>query len=723
MLNLDSPKSDINVKHKIYNINISNIFQSKNNNKIRQITSSFSALNDDDYNYFIETTQNIPLPSEPPNPPRHINTNHTPTSTSQLEKKIDELEKYKYICETYIKKLSPFQTLPITEEMISDNYEIKKDPINAAEQQNYLDLIKKTVENELIKNGMLNLNINSENVIDLTKIRLESEEYKKQLVLAQSMITSLKNDLVELTKENEELKKDKGKYINNNESININNQIFDINKKLVNYKNNYEIISKDFEKLLKEKENIKKENSILKKEANQLKIKINDLQNKKEEVKRDSNKEINNYNKIKEERDKVIIENKNQKEEIQKLIKEKNSKINENEENKKKLMELQKKYEKLEEQLKEKNDEKLNEKENYNYYIDDTDDEIFFGKKKENNSFKNNTKENKNNYILCQIDDEVTDEKNIKNEEFEKQVSEKFKYFDEYIVNNKNNIKAVLNNLFNLLIHFKEKMNVLSKNNPNFGKEFSFEFFYDINKIINRINDINNMPNYDIELDDTSFFETINIFLDLLGQQFIIIFNQKYNYKSYSFNPLKKEENKNDTSNQIQNNKNYFSDLKMENYSIIKENSKLKNDIINLNNKLNEMSLKYNCGKKTILINNEGKKMVLNTINKFIRSAIDNDLAKSMYDLLNIIEQINNIQVNKCLVEEKLNIIENNENKDEIENELGIYILNEKKKLKNLINDYNNKIIEKYEILNKLNEEYDKKENIFLNYVERLKKK
>ena len=197
----------------------------------------------------------MPFPSKPPNPPRHnIKTSPIHFSDefnnnnyiSQLEqkisiqsKKISELEKYKYLCEQFIKKINPYQSLPITEEMLSNSYEIVKDPINAAEQQNYTDLLKKTIENELIKNGLLNHNINAEGVIDLAKIRLESEEYKKQLVLAQSMIDSLKTDLVELTKENEEFKMNKDKFmnINNNESINMNNQIFDINKKLINYKN------------------------------------------------------------------------------------------------------------------------------------------------------------------------------------------------------------------------------------------------------------------------------------------------------------------------------------------------------------------------------------------------------------------------------------------------------------------------------------------------------
>ena len=159
-------------------------------------------------------------------------------------KKISDLEKYNYKCEQFIKKINPYQILPITDEMLSDDYEIIKDPINAAEQQNYADLLKKTIENELIKKGLLNHNVNAEEVIDLAKMKLESKEYKKQLVLAHSMINSLKSDLIELTKENEEFKmsKDKMININNNESINMNNnQIFDINQKLIKKNNIYNI--------------------------------------------------------------------------------------------------------------------------------------------------------------------------------------------------------------------------------------------------------------------------------------------------------------------------------------------------------------------------------------------------------------------------------------------------------------------------------------------------
>ena len=891
---------------------------------MRRLTSSISAINeDDDYNYFIETTQNMPFPSKPPKLNKKIflatdisndysNTNTNPNYIAQLEKKVSiqskkicELQNYKSICEEFIKKLNPYQTFPITEEMLSKEYEIVKDPINAAEQQNYTDLLKKTIENELIKNGLLNNNINAEGVIDLAKIRLESEEYKKQLVLAQSMINSLKNDLVELTKENKEYKMNEEKNINlkNNESINMNNQIFDINNKLMSYKNNYEKISKDFEKLLDEKKNIKNENSILKNEINEYKSKIEDLEKEINEIK---NNNINNgnvdkseskknkykdymkqYDEVIEEitkkdskstsptkdnRDKLnsnnehyiktlnenkrlTIENQKLKEDIKKVINEKNEIGKQNENNKNKIIQLSKKLEKEKEEhqkevnkLKEKYIEKENENENYNYYIDDTEDDNFFDNKKDSKNENENEKENyvlkqnksksrnlnsniiktitntylqekynelndkyvqlnanyndmlikyakiqnekekikdmfnkisdknndkyklednnkneikklieqslelnkknndddsfnynKINYKLWEMDNEIKEkEKKIidlkaQKEQFENEVLQKFKYYDDYITNNKLNIKSLLSSLLNLLIQFKERVNYISqeRNNNNLDEFISPQFISDTDKLISQINTINNITNYDIELNDSIFFETISNFISMLYQELSMIFNVNERGPFYN---SKKEETKNNEElfskiNFLNNDrkelmKNY-SEIKKKNYNVIKENTILKNEILDLDNKLKEIKLKYNCNQKTILVNNEGKKLLLTAMNKFIKNiSYDNELSKLMYDILNIIDQINLINLNKCLVEEKLNLMKNSGGiEGEPGGELGIFLMNEKNKLEKLIDDYNRKINQKKGILQKLNDDYDLKENLYSNNIKELKEK
>ena len=891
---------------------------------MRRLTSSISAINeDDDYNYFIETTQNMPFPSKPPKLNKKIflatdisndysNPNTNPNYIAQLEKKVSiqskkicELQNYKSICEEFIKKLNPYQTFPITEEMLSKEYEIVKDPINAAEQQNYTDLLKKTIENELIKNGLLNNNINAEGVIDLAKIRLESEEYKKQLVLAQSMINSLKNDLVELTKENKEYKMNEEKNINlkNNESINMNNQIFDINNKLMSYKNNYEKISKDFEKLLDEKKNIKNENSILKNEINEYKSKIEDLE---KEINKLKNNNINNgnvdkseskknkykdymkqYDEVIEEitkkdskstsptkdnRDKLnsnnehyiktlnenkrlTIENQKLKEDIKKVINEKNEIGKQNENNKNKIIQLSKKLEKEKEEhqkevnkLKEKYIEKENENENYNYYIDDTEDDNFFDNKKDSKNENENEKENyvlkqnksksrnlnsniiktitntylqekynelndkyvqlnanyndmlikyakiqnekekikdmfnkisdknndkyklednnkneikklieqslelnkknndddsfnynKINYKLWEMDNEIKEKEKMiidlkaQKEQFENEVLQKFKYYDDYITNNKLNIKSLLSSLLNLLIQFKERVNYISqeRNNNNLDEFISPQFISHTDKLISQINTINNITNYDIELNDSIFFETINNFISMLYQELSMIFNVNERGPFYN---SKKEETKNNEElfskiNFLNNDRNElmknYSEIKKKNYNVVKENTILKNEILDLDNKLKEIKLKYNCNQKTILVNNEGKKLLLTAMNKFIKNiSYDNELSKLMYDILNIIDQINLINLNKCLVEEKLNLMKNSGGiEGEPGGELGIFLMNEKNKLEKLIDNYNSKINQKKGILQKLNDDYDLKENLYSNNIKELKEK
>jgi len=752
-------------------------------------------------------------------------------------KKLSELEKYKYKCEQFIKRINPYQILPITDEMLSDDYEIIKDPINAAEQQNYDDLLKKTIENELIKNGLLNHNVNAEEVIDLAKIKLESKEYKKQLVLAHSMINSLKSDLIELTKENEEYKMNKDKLINinNNESINMNNnQIFDINQKLIKYKENFEKINQDFEKLMEEKKQIKKENNKLKKEIMQYKeqtIKLNE--EFRNNIIKDNN--VNNIL-IEKEKNELLLENENLKERIDNILKDKLELEKENKSNQNKLIELNKKYkiekDKLQKEIKKliienktKKEKEFN-KDNFNYFIEDTEEEnikmktiplnqnnnekkdllnlqqkfddlniqySILNKKYESlldkygknlkekdkiqeifnkrNLYKNKTineiknlleksleLNDKNNddininnkkdsfdynkikYMLWEMDNELNEKnkiilenKNNKND-LENEIENKFKYYDEYIMNNKSKIKNLLNQLLNLLILFKEKYDSLYENNKSINY-ISNQFLVDTDKIINQINTINNITNYDIELDDNIFFETINNFLSLLSQEVVLIYNKTYKYKKYNFHHRSKSElSKNDydlfSKNKYRKEEyleiiKEINELKKQNNLYIKENLDLKNKIIELNNNLNEIMLKYNFNKKSVSTSNEGKKHLLNLMFKFIKNIKDNDFAKIIYDILTLSEQINLTQINKCLVQEKLNIImKNNQDlSDEYSSNIEEYLLNEINKLKKLLEDYDIQIAEKKETLQKLNEEYLIKEEQYSKNIKNIKDK
>ena len=107
---------------------------------------------------------------------------------------------------------------------------IQKDEIiDIEEQKNYYDLLRKTVENDLLKNGLLNKYITADGVLEFAKIKNECEEYRKQLVLAQSMINSLKSDVEDLIKENNIYKNEKN---NESKDNNINNVSNELQKKI-----------------------------------------------------------------------------------------------------------------------------------------------------------------------------------------------------------------------------------------------------------------------------------------------------------------------------------------------------------------------------------------------------------------------------------------------------------------------------------------------------------
>ena len=49
--------------------------------------------------------------------------------------------------------------------------------LNVIEQKNYYDLLRKTIESDLIQNNLLSKYITVDGVLDIAKIKNESEEY------------------------------------------------------------------------------------------------------------------------------------------------------------------------------------------------------------------------------------------------------------------------------------------------------------------------------------------------------------------------------------------------------------------------------------------------------------------------------------------------------------------------------------------------------------------
>ena len=240
-----------------------------------------------------------------------------PTYIEQLETKIQEqakrlndLYKYKILCEKRIKDLNPNEEFPVSEESIKnqskkssvkDENENKYDELlekhkklqknynelkeinseqtdrsnksnvsiekykllkekykqlknendkiinllqqetNATEEQkNIISMLQQTIDSELLKNGTINQYITPENLIDFIKLKNEADEYRKELVLSQAMVNSLKYEIEQFNKEKEDSDKKRKKSIesydieNNNNTNNRLNTFDDYN----NFENN-----------------------------------------------------------------------------------------------------------------------------------------------------------------------------------------------------------------------------------------------------------------------------------------------------------------------------------------------------------------------------------------------------------------------------------------------------------------------------------------------------
>ena len=899
---------------------------------------------EEDYNYEIETTQNLQattskLMNSMENFP-NLNSqkekeNSSNTYINQLEykirdqaKRLSELEKYKYLCERRIKQLNPNHPLPITEEILE--IPIQKDEIiDIEEQKNYYDLLRKTVENDLLKNGLLNKYITADGVLEFAKIKNECEEYRKQLVLAQSMINSLKSDVEDLIKENNIYKNKKNNESKDNNINNVSNElqkkindltrenlklnkelsnfkdensslkaenftldvklkdiyknddskIENINKRLNDYKLNYDKVNSDFENLLKEKADLKKENLKLQNENHMyqeqlysLEVQIdklnsgvnaqrereindeyknmyNDLLIENQNLKKLLNNnnsnliESNNFNEnensnfaiLSSEINKLQIEKEKMKIDLDNALYEKINLEKENETNKNQLKNLNIEKVKLQLENEKINKELLNLRDKYSIelsnkssIIQNFQDEISKFKlendenKKENNNLNDNYsqtlqkykilnykhEELKSKYDLISKDyeklkkeNDLLQRKNTLNEnelkvlqtqckqyidensmiklsesnlkkiveqtenkvnetmqyngkinlqiremeneieekdkiildlqkskkDFEKVVSEKIQNFDEYITYNKSFIYDLMKKLNELSFSFDQLANK-DLNNNIFTKEFS----NGITKVLTQINSINNIQNYDIQLNDQIFFDTLDLFLTIISKEIINIYERNIgiNLETVSkVNFLNEEEmkNKNDLNTQVlsltKERDNLFDDyskIKGRNLKLEKDCHKIKNENRDLKNKYNDVYFRFSQNEKTLEMNNNNRRNLFNLIQKFIRLFPYKELTKIMLDIINITEQLGNDELNECLIENKISLMENNfknYSKNNVNNDLNNILQKEYDDLKNLLNDLKNKIIIKNEKLKAMNDEYEKYKKIFIDKV------
>ena len=95
----------------------------------------------------------------------------------------------------------------------------------------------------------------------------------------------------------------------------------------------------------------------------------------------------------------------------------------------------------------------------------------------------------------------------------------------------------------------------------------------------------------------------------------------------------------------------------------------MKKIFIKLNYENRDLKVKYDDvffrlsqNEKTLEMNNKNRKNLFMVIQKFIRLFPYKDFTKIMLDIINLIDQIGNDELNKCLIEDKIAIMENNFN-------------------------------------------------------------
>ena len=291
--------------------------QIKINNQIKDSNNSnLQNLYAEDTDYEIESISKHISDSQRNNYP---NMNLKQSYIEQLELKIqdqarrlNELYKYKLLCEKRIRELNPNEIIPLTEESIKSNskkssikdesennkydelyekykklkknfkdfkensaqsersndsniniekYKLLKekykklkneneeitDLLNqetkaTEEQKNIISLLQQTIDSELFKNGTINQYISPENIIDFVKLKNEADEYRKELVLSQAMVNSLKYEIEQLNKEKKENNESRKNSIESNNienDSNINNHRLNSNIDDYYYKKNF----------------------------------------------------------------------------------------------------------------------------------------------------------------------------------------------------------------------------------------------------------------------------------------------------------------------------------------------------------------------------------------------------------------------------------------------------------------------------------------------------
>ena len=692
--NKSNSRKSSSISNKIdYSSSPKNSRQYKKENKIKEIKSKEKFL--EDYNYQIESSsKNI---TDPQKTTLKTNNNYIEQLESKIQeqaKRLNELTRYKYLCEKRLKQLNPIEELPITEETLSreslkisqqtnqkDKYDqlyeqyiillkshndlinknnnniqsnensnesngnydkykklkekyknlkeqnektielLKEETLVTEEQRNMIALLKQTIDNDLIKNNLLKKYITSDEVIDFVKIRNEAEEYRKELVLSQALVNSLKSEIEIYMNEknkvddlkNDNYKKDNKKIISfhnpNDKNIKIENEdIYDNNNIYYN-----KIINENDIELQEERKQYLNENSNLKNKLSSQNKMINEL----------------------------IIENSN----LKQLLGNSKNKLN----------------------------------------------EPFKGNKKE----KNNNLQNQLNSTIKELS----------------QYEEKFIYFNEYI----SNIKQSLDLVRNLIIKYIEIYNQIIKIDTN--KILSENFIQNLKLLFSKVNNLSVIEQYNLDsIHDSEIHQLIEDLLKIIHDEFITIYDKVLdnndNYNDINSKIYDLDNKLKINSNEIQEKQNEIISLNEELNKQIEENIKLKKSFGN--RKIDYFNLNDNqIYKNKIQQYKKEKDNIIKLCNLIIQihNIKDLKLGKLFNFGIKVCEELGKLNNEKESINQKIHNLQEKENYDN--NEIQMKLNQEYNTLLEILNEIERKIEENEKNFEEIKEELN---NIYLRY-------
>ena len=580
-----------------------------------------------------------------------------PTYIEQLETKIQEqakrlndLYKYKILCEKRIKDLNPNEEFPVSEESIKnqskkssvkDENENKYDELlekhiklkknynelkeinsvqtdrsnksnvsiekykllkekykqlknendkiinllqqetNATEEQkNIISMLQQTIDSELLKNGTINQYITPENLIDFIKLKNEADEYRKELVLSQAMVNSLKYEIEQFNKEKEDSDIKRKKSIesydieNNNNPNNRLNTFDDYN----NFENNMKFRSNSQNRF--NLDNLRKNIHSLdfSEEGSNTDNNVNDIYSQNEN---NSNRNYLNEN--------ISLKN---------TINKQNQTISD-------LL---------------KSNSELKQLVNEAVY-----------KLNEGLSLNNNARDKMKNLEL---------EIELKKTELG-QYEEKFTYFNDYI----SNVKSLISNLQNNLNNYVEIFNKMA--NEDLNSLLTKSFSDNILVLKNKISKIQPIQKYNLEYDkESKIIQGVIDALTIINNEFVNIYEKVFESKGFckesnqKLEELQKEINSRDLN--LENQKENIECMNKQLNNKIKENLKIKEDYDSLVNNNSRLSFENNKLIKDIdsLNNYINKNLDLLYIICKISQITDGKLNKILKEAININETI-----------------------------------------------------------------------------------